>query len=643
MNAEADQVVTLRNAGNDTLKFTATPKVVEGTEDQKTELALRQVLNPVDCATGAAKTAADPTQLVPGTCATITVVYVPLNIGQDTGKLVIQSNDPKRAEVDVPITASGAAPKIQVCLLPGDCVAKKTCNQPGQQMKLPFPLTTLNATTTCPVSISNVGQLPLKHLQWGFKGGNRYQDYSLDPKDLGATGDLSPGQGIQAKIHFAPKAGGDHTAIAEVTSSDPDQGVVVVNLDGQGDGPKLCPNPMPTVDFGTVDVGTSKTKQVTLSDCGTQDLSVTKLQVQDGSGAGPSNQFKLGSGAPAVPVALTAGGSVQVPVTFTPDSATTFNGRLYLESTDPVVPSGWVNLTGAGQLPPSCQLQVATTTLDFGTTAPGYPVKKTLAISNPGQLDCTGVAATITAGAGVKFTITGTPGPAPWTLHPGDIVTVEVTYDPADGTGPDTGTLELAGNELATPLDVTLQGTPTATPQCTLQVTPAAGNFNITGCITLGSNPRFSAYGTVRVNQNKVLPVSLENTSGVPCTVSSVKLYSPFPLSLPDPSYTLVTGATQVLVNGKPTSTINPGEVGQVQVAFQPTKQQLDCGLVMIQTTDTSSDGSECGGLNNPSPGPRVLPGLPPGRRGGVGHRDRPRHAWTSGPSPWAAPPWSAR
>ncbi len=141
VNAEADQVVTLRNAGNDTLKITATPKVVEGTEDQKTELALRQVLDAVDCATGAAKTTGDPTQLVPGACATITVVYVPLNIGQDTGKLVIQSNDPKHAEVDVPIDATGAAPKIQVCLLPGDCVAQKTCNQPGQQMNLPFPLT----------------------------------------------------------------------------------------------------------------------------------------------------------------------------------------------------------------------------------------------------------------------------------------------------------------------------------------------------------------------------------------------------------------------------------------------------------------------------------------------------------------------
>ncbi len=449
-----------------------------------------------------------------------------------------------------------------------------------------------------------MGQLPLKQLQWGVKSGNRYQDYSLDPKDLGATGDLAPGQGIQAKIHFAPKAGGDHTAIVEVTSSDPDQGVVVVNLDGQGDGPKLCPDPMPTVDFGTVDVGTSKTKQVTLSDCGTKDLSVTRLQVQDGSGQGASTQFALGSGAPSVPVALTAGGSVQVPVTFTPDSATTFNGRLYLESTDPVVPSGWVNLTGAGQVPPSCQLQVATTTLDFGTTAPGYPVKKTLAISNPGQLDCTGVTAAITTGSAVKFSITGTPGPTPWTLHPGDIVTVELTYDPADGTGPDTGTLQLGANELASPLDVTLQGTPTATPQCTLQVTPAAGNFNITGCITLGSNPRFSAYGSVRVNQKKVLPVSLENTSGVPCDVKWVKLYSPFPLSLPDPAYTLATNGTQVLVNGKLTSTINPGEVGQVQVAFQPTKQQIDCGLVMVQTTDTSSDGSECGGMNNTAPDP---------------------------------------
>ncbi len=602
VKAEATQLVTIKNTGNDTLTVSPDPKIVEGTEDQKTELALRQVLSPVDCATGAARTVKDPSNLLPGQCATVMVVYRPLNIGNDTGKLVIKSNDKQHAEVDVPITASGAAPKIKVCLLAGDCVSQKTCNQTGQHLTLPFPLTGIGATTTCAVSIDNVGQLPLKNLTWSFKSGNRYKDYVLDPADLKATGDLAPGQGIQTKIHFSPKAGGDHQALVEMTSSDPDQPVLDIDLDGKGDGPKLCPDPVPTEDYGQVTVGQTSTKNIKLTNCGTMALSVTKLQVQDATGQGASTQYTMGSSAPAAPIQLAAGQSTQVPVDFKPDSATTFNGRLYLESTDPVVPSGWVNLTGQGVVPPSCQLQVATQTLDFGTGAPGYPVTKTLAVSNPGKLDCTGVTATVTAGTGVTFSILG--NPSPFVLHPGDIITLQLKYDPQDTTPPDTGTLELASPDAAGPLDVTLQGTPASAPSCTLNVTPRTGNFSFGNCFITSFTPRVAEFGTVRVSKTKVITASLENTGSIPCTVSSAKLVAAIPLSPPDPNYTLPDGANTVVVNGTKTNTINPGQVGQINVQYQPASEAQDCGSLMIQTNDTNSDGSECGGFSNTNPQP---------------------------------------
>ncbi len=605
VDAEADQVVTLRNAGNDNLKITADPTVVEGTEDTKTELALRAALTPVDCATGAARTAKDPKILLPGDCDTVTVVYRPQNIGTDTGKLVLESNDPKTPEVDVPIDASGAAPKIQVCLLAGDCVSKKVCNQVGGHLDLPFPLTTLNGSTTCPVSISNVGQLPLKNLQWSFKSGNRYQDYSLDPADIGAPGDLPPGQGIQAKIHFAPKAGGAHQAIVELASSDPVQSVVDIYLTGKGDGPKLCPDPVPTEDFGAVTVGQTATKSIKLSDCGTQPLSITTLAVQDATGAGPSTQYQLGAGAPSAPVSLTAGQTVQVPVDFKPDSATTFNGRLYLESTDPTVPQGWINLTGQGEVPPSCQLQVATTTLDFGQAATGYPVDKVLAISNAGKLPCTGVTGTVTAGAAVQFSVVGVPpGTSPYTLQPGDIVTFKLEYAPADATGPDTGTFEVASPDAAGPIDVTLQGTPVANPTCQLSVTPHTGNFNFSGCITLSITPRVAEFGTVRVGEKKTLTASLENTGSIDCHVSSIKMVGVDITNFfqPDPNYTLVNGQ-QVTVGGTATSTIKPGQVGLVSVLYAPPKEATDCGGLQIQTDDPHADGSECTSMNGGSTG----------------------------------------
>ena len=421
MDAEADQVVTLRNSGTDNLKITADPAIVEGTEDTKTELALREVLSPIDCATGAARTTQDPKTLLPGDCDTVTVVYRPQNIGTDTGKLVLKSNDPKTPEVDVLIDASGAAPKIQVCLLAGDCVSKKVCNQVGGHLDLPFPLTALKTSATCPVSISNVGQLPLKNLQWSFKSGNRYKDYTLDPcgyrryrRPPAGAGD--PGQDpLRSGGRRAPTTPSWSWPRATrcsrwSTSTSP----------ARATGPSSAPTRCPPRTSAPSPWARPRPSSITLTDCGTQPVSITTLEVQDATGAGPSTQYQLGSGAPAAPVNLAAGQNVKVPVDFKPDSATTFNGRLYLESTDPTVPQGWVNLTGQGEVPPSCQLQVATSTLDFGQAATGYPVDKVLAVSNSGKLPCTGVTGAVTAGAAVKFSVVGVPpGTSPYTLQPG--------------------------------------------------------------------------------------------------------------------------------------------------------------------------------------------------------------------------------
>ncbi|RMG15735.1 MAG: choice-of-anchor D domain-containing protein [Deltaproteobacteria bacterium] len=600
---EASQLVTIRNDGTKELLIDGDPELQENSEDAETEFVLRGVMEPVDCSSGAARADDDPYSLEPGECATVTVGYVPINIGVDTGALIIRSNDPDTPELTVPINAEGSAPDIEVCVLASDCSAETVCND-MDTLSMHFPVTAINASTTCPVRITNTGALPLKRLAWDFKSGNRRRDYLLDPEDLGSLGDLGEGEGVEVNVTFQPKSGGLQEALLEIVSSDPDEGAVTIHLEGMGDGPKVCPDPFPQVDFGTVAVGATEPREVTLENCGTLPLDITKLEVQDNSG-GPSNVFAMGAGAPGTPISLNPGETATVPVEFTPTTPGLFNGRLYLESTDPVVPSGWVNLVGQGEIPPSCQIQTSTTTLHFGTAAPGYPVEKTLVVSNPGQLDCTGVTAEITAGANVAFNVVGLPaGGPPWTLTPGQIVTFTLQYDPQDTTGPDQGTFTIGAAELSMPVEVALLGDPVANPSCNLDITPRPGNFTLSACaFGAGLNPRVAQFGATKIGREKTLTVSLENQGSIPCNVTQVEMVEAIPLMGIDPTFTLATGQNRVSVNGSLTNTINPGEIGVIEVRYKPTSEAENCGRVIVQTDDTTHlDGTECA-FNGGMPG----------------------------------------
>lgn len=604
VNEETSVLVTVENDGNDVLHFEADPVLTENGEDGEIELAMRAVMTPVDCATGATRDGSG-LSLQPGECATLTLTYLPLNLGADTGVIAFDSDDPDEGHLEVPINALGAAPDIEVCVLPGDCTTEEICNEGATPLEVSFPLTELGGTRTCDVRLTNKGDLPLRDLGWAFKSGNRRRDYAVDPEDLGSLGELGPGEAVQAQVIFQPKAGGDKPALLEITSSDPDEGAVTLALNGMGDGPKVCPDPFPAVDFGQVPIGQTVTEDVLLTNCGTMDLEITMYEVQDPTGSGPSPEFKAAAGAPPAPISLAAGESTQVTVEFTPSMPGTVNARFYLESTDPVVPAGWVTLTGEGVVPPSCELQAATTIVDFGTAAAGYPSTKNLAVSNPGELDCTNIGASITAGAGARFVVTGFPsGGPPWTLKPGEIMVFELQYDPADTTGPDDGTLTLSSDDIPQPVNVQLHGTPSPTPECKLEVTPRPGNFSLDACSMMSGmgQARISQFGAVKISQDKTLPVSLTNVGSAPCYVTSVKMVAADIISGIDPTFTLTSGANKVLVNGQPGNQIDPGQVGEVQIRYEPVNESDNCGGLEIQTSDASHPGDECGGFTNPSP-----------------------------------------
>jgi uncharacterized membrane protein len=89
--------------------------------------------------------------------------------------------------------------------------------------------------------------------------------------------------------------------------------------------------------FGSVTVGTSKTKTLTISNVGTATLTITNITVS-------GSQFSRGT----LPGTIAAGGSATVDVTFSPTSAGAKSATLTITSNDPDEASVNVALSGTG-------------------------------------------------------------------------------------------------------------------------------------------------------------------------------------------------------------------------------------------------------------------------------------------------------
>jgi outer membrane protein assembly factor BamB len=176
--------------------------------------------------------------------------------------------------------------------------------------------------------------------------------------------------------------------------------------------PSLSPS---SLAFGTLTVGTTSTKTVTLSNGGPGVLSVAAVSTTDA-------HFSPSSGCGAT---LAAGASCPISVAFTPTSNVSYSATLKVQSN-----GAWVSvwLSGQGGMPIAA---LSTTVLDFGPTNMGSQWSQNVTVSNVGNapLTLTG----ITNLASSQFTATQ----CPTTIAAGGSCTVTVTFAPmiAGGAG----------------------------------------------------------------------------------------------------------------------------------------------------------------------------------------------------------------
>jgi len=281
--------------------------------------------------------------------------------------------------------------------------------------------------------------------------------------------DLPAGQSQPFTVTFAPQSAASSSGNVAIINNGATSPVnVPLSGNGQTDG-ALTANP-PSLDFGSVQVGSNQPLSETLTNSGGSAITVTQANV---TGTG----FSI-SGL-SLPLNLAAGQNQSFTVTFAPQSAGTINGNIALTSSGSN-PAVNVPLAGNGLAPGA--LTPSPSSISFGNVQVGnnQSVYETLTNSS-GSSSVTISQASIT---GAGFSMSGLNPPV--VLTPGQHYSFSVTFAPTSA-GNDSGSISVTSDASDPNLAIPLTGTGTTAPVGQLSVSPTSFPF---GNVTLGS------YGT---------------------------------------------------------------------------------------------------------------------------------------------------
>ncbi|WP_242674443.1 choice-of-anchor D domain-containing protein [Marinobacter halodurans] len=153
---------------------------------------------------------------------------------------------------------------------------------------------------------------------------------------------VAPGESCSVDLTYYASGEGDQTATLTIQSGDPDNPTVEIPLTGTSYMqalPAISVEPA-SVDFGTIQVGTSSEKTVTVNNTGSAVLNVTAISL----GGANAGDFMQTSDCATVP----ADQSCTVTVTYTANTAAVSSATLTIESDDAENPAVDVALTGEG-------------------------------------------------------------------------------------------------------------------------------------------------------------------------------------------------------------------------------------------------------------------------------------------------------
>jgi Abnormal spindle-like microcephaly-assoc'd, ASPM-SPD-2-Hydin len=365
--------------------------------------------------------------------------------------------------------------------------------------------------------------------------------FSLGPVTLPKT--LSPGQTLALPVTFAPAVSGSVAGTVTIVSNSITNPTYTVALSGTGmTATRQLTMSASSLNYGNVADGSSSTITLTATSSGNSAASLSSLSL---SGSG----FSMGT--VALPLSLSPGQSLAIPVTFGPKTAGTVSGSLTLATNCTTGATWTVPLTGTGTSS-TPQIALSATSLGFGNVNDGSSKTLALTMTSSGTSALTVNSLSIT---GTGYSV----GPAalPATLTVGQSLTVQIAFSPQTA-GSATGKLTINSNSTTGATStVSLSGTGVATTTPTLSLSTTSLSF---GSVTDGTST------------NQTLTLSSTGTAAL--TVSSV--------SAAGTGFSIVGGSFPV--------SLNPGASTTVTVQFAPTTTGTLTGQLAISSN--SSTGS---------------------------------------------------
>jgi uncharacterized protein YaiE (UPF0345 family) len=279
-----------------------------------------------------------------------------------------------------------------------------------------FGSVTVGQSETQDLILTNAGETEVTISAISASG----SEFSVSGVNLPLT--LAAGQSVTVSTAFNPTVDGSSVAKITVTSNAENPSLLIGT---QGTGVKsaeLTPTPS-NLSFGQVDVGSTATSSVVLTNNNSGSATITALQALGGA-------FSVKG--PSMPVTLLSGQSITLSVSFAPEAAGADAGSIFVTG-----PSLNIPLIGTGAI--AGQLSVSPGSLNFGDVNVGTST------TQPASMTATGGSVTISSASSSnsQFSVSGLSFPV--TINSGQTVSFDVVFAPSK-SGADSSTLSFSSN-----------------------------------------------------------------------------------------------------------------------------------------------------------------------------------------------------
>jgi hypothetical protein len=296
-------------------------------------------------------------------------------------------------------------------------------------------------------------------------------------------------------------------------------------------------NPEPTISvstdslaFSAVEISEDSIRTLQIRNLGTQTLTISSFQITGNAFSGNVN----------TPVSIERGSPLDVPITFSPETASLFTGSIEIESNDADDGTVRIQLSGEGTLgPPTRILTITPEEVDFGQVTQGQTAQQNVSLQNEGNAT---LKITVIASNESEFFVENGPTPtSPLFISAGGSQDVAISFSPSAGDG-QTFTAEIAFSSDRTDgsaaITISAEGIGVDQPTPNIQLSTRSLNF-----------------GELRVDETETRSFTLTNGGNAALSVSGVSTNN---------------GAFSITAPSSTSFSLQPSQQQDFEVAFTP-------------------------------------------------------------------------